>query len=719
MIVESSSGERFTLDQAFNRGGEAQIWSLRNEAKWVAKLYHRPTPQHEAKLTTMVASPLKQGAGHPAVAWPLQLLYQQKRFVGYLMPRVDRSRPLFHYYNGLRRAQLPEHHPWPYFLHRTAQNLAAAVELVHAHHHVIGDLNESNVLVNAEALITLVDTDSFQVQATAVPVMGTALQRYRSPVGKAEFTPPELQGVDFKTVDRSDQHDNFALGVLIFYLLMDGFHPFAGVLTTPASVGRVDLYAMRQGLFPYAFNRQMQPPPGAPAFNWLTPTLQEAFRRCFVDGYRDPHQRPAAREWRQLLTEAEGTLTSCTGATKHIYASHLAACPYCAPSKRPKPLTTPRRQGAPLHRARPVQSPPPPVAAATSPTPAWQLPSLPQSATEWQQLLRQWVIQGRAASSVAWQWSTQQTRQQWALAGQRRLHFQQQARLLPERVTHGLQRAQQAAPFWLQWVGSNVAGAAATALVVGGGVTFQAELAPLQTMTPQSQLMGLGLLGGVLLGGGQAWVLRRQLLRQRYLRLLWVMTTGLAGLVVGAALFALGGSQWQQGAQWLAAPLMTTLLGALFGATTGLLQAFLLRPQLQRAGDGRLWTVVNGIGWALAVQGALWGAHWPWLQQVDTRLGPVVGLLGGVLLAGGVSGAALGWMLQGARRLTLWPQLLVMLFAWRTLGGRLRRQSAAWGRTALLLLAVVVTLSWWQAGSGEVAPWQALLTEWSTYVGWP
>lgn len=725
MIVESSSGERFTLGQAFSRGGEAQIWSLRNEANWVAKLYHRPTPQHEAKLATMLAAPLKQGAGHPAVAWPLQLLYQQQRFVGYLMPRVHASRPLFHYYNGLRRAQLPERYPWPYFLHRTAQNLAAAVELVHAHHHVIGDLNESNVLVNPEALVTLVDTDSFQVQAAAVPMLANplaspsaALQLYRSPVGKAEFTPPELQGVDFKTVDRTAQHDNFALAVLVFYLLMDGFHPFAGVLATTASVGRVDLYAMRQGYFPYAFNRQIQPPPGAPAFGWLTPALQDAFRRCFVEGHRDPQQRPAAREWRQLLADAEGALTPCTGPTKHIYASHLATCPYCIPTnKRTKPLPSPRRQGT-TPRPRTVQ-PPPPVTSASSASSLLRLPALPQSAAEWQLLLHQWSTQGMAATGIAWQWSIQQARQQWSLAGQRRLHLQQQARLLPERLTHGVQTVQRVAPFWLQWVGSHVAGAAGTALVVGGGLTLQAEYAPVQAMTPQAQLMGLGLLGGLLLGGCQAWVLRDQLLRWTYLRLFWVLVTSVAGVVAGAALFAIGGTQWQQGAQWLAAPLMTTLLGALFGAATGLLQAQLLRQQLQRTGDGRLWTVVNGIGWALAVQGLLWGAHWQPLQQVDERLGPVAGLLGGVLLAGALSGVALVWMLQGARRLFFWPQLGLTLLTWRTFGGHLRRQSAAWGRMALLLLVVVVMLSWWQAGGGEVAPWQALLTEWSTYVGWP
>jgi len=95
--------------------------------------------------------------------------------------------PVFQIYNpGSRRHELPA---FTYrHLLRTAQNLAAAVDVLHAHGYVAGDLNESNVLVADTALVTLVDTDSFQVRD---PESGAV---YRCPVGKPEFTPPELQG---------------------------------------------------------------------------------------------------------------------------------------------------------------------------------------------------------------------------------------------------------------------------------------------------------------------------------------------------------------------------------------------------------------------------------------------------------------------------------------------------------------------------------------------
>ncbi len=43
-----------------------------------------------------------------------------------------------------------------------ARNLAATTRAVHARSYVIGDLKHSNVLVSPKALVTLVDTDSFQ-----------------------------------------------------------------------------------------------------------------------------------------------------------------------------------------------------------------------------------------------------------------------------------------------------------------------------------------------------------------------------------------------------------------------------------------------------------------------------------------------------------------------------------------------------------------------------
>ena len=58
MDVRTTTGEKFVLDRAINRGGEAQIWTVRQEPHLVAKLYHKPTTAHQTKLTAMITAPV-------------------------------------------------------------------------------------------------------------------------------------------------------------------------------------------------------------------------------------------------------------------------------------------------------------------------------------------------------------------------------------------------------------------------------------------------------------------------------------------------------------------------------------------------------------------------------------------------------------------------------------------------------------------------------------
>lgn len=85
---------------------------------------------------------------------------------------------------------------------------------------IVGDVNGSGVLVLQDATVRLIDCDSFQVQD------GSTV--YGCRVGVGPFTPPELQGLSLNTCLWSVDHDTFGLAVLIFHLLFQGRHPFAG-----------------------------------------------------------------------------------------------------------------------------------------------------------------------------------------------------------------------------------------------------------------------------------------------------------------------------------------------------------------------------------------------------------------------------------------------------------------------------------------------------------
>jgi len=369
MQLQTSYSKTITLAKEIARGGEGQIWTIQGRPHDVAKIYDpaKITSIHEIKLKAMLLNPPMQPPTHKAIAWPLETLYERGRFVGYIMPLVQGSEPIFNFYHPIQRQQNQPGFNWLYS-HRTAFNLAVAMQAIHDKGHLIGDVNESNILVNPNTFITLVDTDSFQIKSQSGQI-------YRCLVGKPEYTSPELQGINFKTIDRHIEHDLFGLGVMLFQLLMEGRHPFAGVLPSGSrSVERVDLHCIKKGIFPYQ-RRGANPPPKAPSFNILHPDLQAMFTRCFVHGHSNPSQRPAAHEWQRALDTAETALTTCQRDPNHVYSNHLKSCPWCAPVPSIKPPLNPVAQQRPLpppvvhKRPTPNRVPPPVIATPPPPLP--------------------------------------------------------------------------------------------------------------------------------------------------------------------------------------------------------------------------------------------------------------------------------------------------------------------------------------------------------------
>ena len=330
-LRRSSSGEliRITTAAALGVGGEARIYAVAGDETLAAKLYHRPTRERAAKLSAMLANPPEDpmsGQGHVSIAWPVDLLTSPQdgsQVLGFLMPRVKEMSPIIDFYHPKTRRKKHPFFNYRYLL-RTARNLAACVSALHKRGYVIGDLNESNILVGDTALVTLVDTDSFQV-----PDPGSE-RTHRCRVGKPEFTPPELQNVRFEWVDRKQEHDLFGLGVLLFQLLMEGVHPFAGRHTGRGEPAPLE-ERITTGAFPYdpGARSGVLPMPTAPLIESLNSSVYRLFLRCFIEGRADPTSRPNAQAWQQALFEAESSLTTCTVNDQHFHGNHLTTCPWC------------------------------------------------------------------------------------------------------------------------------------------------------------------------------------------------------------------------------------------------------------------------------------------------------------------------------------------------------------------------------------------------------
>ncbi len=351
-VYTTTNQQIITTQQVLGSGGEGIVYRVKERPQQVAKVYHtsQRTPQREQKLQAMLANPpldksMMSGLTPLTLAWPTDILYVQGQFAGFLMPKASQSPDIFKVYHPQLRAK---HYPfmdWRH-LHRIAKHLASTLALLHQHHYVVGDINQKNILVSTNVLVTLVDTDSFQVK-------NAQGQMFPCPVGVPEYTPPELQGRSLTNLERTEYHDRFGLAVIIFQLLMQGVHPFTGVplQPTPSLQGEFYLYCIKKGIFPHQPSAFFSPPPQAPAFNNLALNLQRLFLNCFTRGMNDPLQRPSAAEWAQALTTAEQSLIVCQQSGAHWYSPHVARCPWCQVSVQ----------------VRPKVNPPPPVTTTAQP----------------------------------------------------------------------------------------------------------------------------------------------------------------------------------------------------------------------------------------------------------------------------------------------------------------------------------------------------------------
>ncbi len=230
------------------------------------------------------------------------------------MPKIADHLEIHHLYSvAQRKKDFPEA-DWGFLLH-TASNCAIAFEAVHSHGHVVGDVNQKNVMVSRKGIVAFVDCDSFQVAE------GSRI--FRCGVGVPEYTPPELHGKNFATLDRSANHDLFGLAVLVFHLLMMGRHPFSGVPLTQADIPIEK--AIQDGSYAYTRNTttaRLKPPPHVPPAAMLDPAVLDLFERAFCTT-----RRPTATEWLASLDAAMKRLLRCKNDPKHAYLAAAGKLP--------------------------------------------------------------------------------------------------------------------------------------------------------------------------------------------------------------------------------------------------------------------------------------------------------------------------------------------------------------------------------------------------------
>lgn len=319
--IESADLE---MGEVLGRGGQALVVSAETSegTTFAFKRYHdraaKGSDNTRRKITSMLQHPPTDPTasyGHTSIAWPRHLVVEDGTFVGFLMDTLDEPHltiPDVRDQAGRQAANVT--FGWGELL-TCARNLCSAVAALHEVGAAWGDLNEGNVAIYPDGLVTLLDIDTCAWRSDDGSFDSAG-------VGVEEFMPPERFAVGSEVTAEGDR---WGLAVAVHLILMEGFHPFSFV---PPDLDQSPSMEERilAGMTPL-LNPELLPPPLAPLPEDLPPPIRTALTQTFGVGRSKPEKRTTALEWVTVLDEASRRLAKCEEG--HDYGEHLASCPWC------------------------------------------------------------------------------------------------------------------------------------------------------------------------------------------------------------------------------------------------------------------------------------------------------------------------------------------------------------------------------------------------------
>lgn len=246
-MYKDINGKEYRLDKKIGAGGDGTVYSIQDSQDLVAKIFResrmadttrRSTLERKIKAMIKMNIETRMG-GILRIAWPLECLYSDDGFCGYILPKVINGRSLnmlqfevayILLQVGTSRPNVRDlmkiypNYTWKYSF-QFAYNLAWVVNYIHSYDVIIGDLNPNNILIDIDTgAAVLIDCDTYDItdQETG--------ERFPCEVGMPEMLAPELQAVGSLVNGKfSKESDDFSLALNIFRLLMNNADPFNGV----------------------------------------------------------------------------------------------------------------------------------------------------------------------------------------------------------------------------------------------------------------------------------------------------------------------------------------------------------------------------------------------------------------------------------------------------------------------------------------------------------
>lgn len=317
MIYKDPNGTEYQTDKLLGSGGEGKVYTVVNNNEVVLKCYNEPLPiEKQYKLLAMVAN--AKAVVTEYAAWPQAVVADSSgNIAGFVMRKLAGFAPLHQVFSPLDRKKLFPDKGYNFLIH-VARNVATAFHRMHSEGIVIGDINEGNILINKQGIVCFIDCDSFQITA--------GNNKYLCEVGVPRYLPPEiLRKSTFSGIVRSENTDNFSLGILIFQLLFLGRHPYAGVHKGSGDMDEET--AIRLQHFAYSLTnerKKLLPPKDSIAIDTLPERIVWLFHRTF-----ETDERATAAEWVSELSKMLEDIQQCSVSSIHNYPTSMVECPWC------------------------------------------------------------------------------------------------------------------------------------------------------------------------------------------------------------------------------------------------------------------------------------------------------------------------------------------------------------------------------------------------------
>jgi hypothetical protein len=309
-MLTLSNGSQIELsDKPLGRGGEGEVFEIKYPKQHinnVAKIFHdTKQTQREQKLRHLIDNPPQiEENGHTFLIWALDMLYENGKFIGFIMPKAEGIElellcddDFLNYpeYQGSVWGKFAFSQPNSTMTRlKIAYNICAAVAAVHAKKdYVLVDLKPVNIKITDKGLICIIDLDSIQVTEKRKVL-------FASKVATPEYSPPE---VNQNPTVKNEYWDRFSLAVIIYRILV-GIHPFSGSLKPPHNKITVYEDLIKNGFYPHGKNKDkfaVINDTHNNLFNYPN-SVVDTFKKAFDTFLNQPDKRPSAIEWCKALT---------------------------------------------------------------------------------------------------------------------------------------------------------------------------------------------------------------------------------------------------------------------------------------------------------------------------------------------------------------------------------------------------------------------------------